>query len=84
MSHKLRLQLELDPARSATSLLDNLIKESPDKFNLGHIRTLQKRTAEWRKEQIKINQERYSQNVLTENNVINKYISLVAHSVTRG
>lgn len=84
VSHKLRLQLELDPARSATSLFDNLIKESPDKFNLGHIRTLQKRTAEWRKEQIKINQERYSQNVLTENNVINKYISLVAHSVTRG
>jgi len=29
----------------------------------------------------RINQERYSQNVLTQNSVINKYISLAAHSV---
>lgn len=84
VSHKLRLQLELNPGCRATSLLDDLIKESPEKFNAGHIRTLQTRIAEWRKEQIKINQERYSQNVLTENNMINKYISLVAHSVTGG
>jgi hypothetical protein len=51
---------------------------------MSNLRTLQSRTAQWRKEQIKINQERYSQNVLTENNVINKYISLVARSVIGG
>lgn len=84
VTHKLRLQLELNPARSATSLLDDLIKDHPDQFSMSNLRTLQTRTAQWRKEQIKINQERYYQNVLTENNVINKYISLVAHSVIGG
>jgi hypothetical protein len=84
VSHKLRLQLELNPARSTTSLLDDLIKDHPDQFSMSNLRTLQSRTAQWRKEQIKINQERYSQNVLTENNVINKYISLVARSVIGG
>ena len=84
VTRELHLQLELDPARTATSLLDNLIKDHPDQFSMSNLRTLQSRTSQWRKEQIKINQERYSQNALTENNVINKYISLVAHSVIGG
>jgi len=51
VSHKIRIQLELNPARTAKSLLDDLIKDNPDKFNIGNLRVLQKRTAQWRKEQ---------------------------------
>ena len=64
--------------------LDDLIKDNPDKFNIGNLRTLQRRTAQWRKEQTKINQQRCFENALTQDNVVNKYISLVAHSVIGG
>ena len=80
----IRLQLELYPERSAKSLLEDLIKEHPNQFSVNHLRTLQRRIKEWRKEQIKINQEKYCQNNLTENNAINKYVSLVAYSVING
>ena len=80
----IRLQLELYPERSAKSLLEDLIKEHPNQFNVNHLRTLQRRIKEWRKERIKINQEKYCQNNLTENNATNKYVSLVAYSVING
>ena len=81
---KLRVQLVLNPARTAKGLLEDLIKDSPDKFNLGNLRTLQRKISQWRKEEIKMNQEKYAQNSNTEKNAISKYISLVANSITRG
>jgi hypothetical protein len=81
---KLRFQLVLNPARTAKGLLEDLIKDSPDKFNLGNLRTLQRKISQWRKEEIKMNQEKYAQNSNTEKNAISKYISLVANSITGG
>ena len=81
---KLRFQLVLNPARTAKGLLEDLIKDSPDKFNLGNLRTLQRKISQWRKEEIKMNQEKYAQTFNTEKNAISKYISLVANSITRG
>jgi hypothetical protein len=81
---KLRFQLVLNPARTAKGLLEDLIKDSPDKFNLGNLRTLQRKISQWRKEEIKMNQEKYAQTFNTEKNAISKYISLVANSITGG
>ena len=77
------MQLELNPELTAKSLLKDLIKEYPDQFNIKHLRTLQRRIAVWRKERIKINQERHYQSTFTDNSAINKYISLIANSVIR-
>ncbi|MDR0329891.1 MAG: hypothetical protein LBH99_04460 [Rickettsia sp.] len=67
------MQLELNPTRTAKSLLDDLIKGYPNQFNINHIRTLQRRVAEWRKEQIAINQKQRYQNTITEDNAINMF-----------
>ena len=73
-------RLGLNPERTAKSLLEDLIKENSKQFNINQLRTLQKRIAKWRKEQIKIHQEKNYKNILTKNNAINNYISLIAHS----
>jgi hypothetical protein len=81
---KIRIQLELNPACTATSLLNNLIKADPEKFNTGNLRALQRKLAQWRKEQIKMKQKQYLPDSSILADEIKKYISLVAHSVTNG
>lgn len=80
----IRLQLELNAQLTATELLENLIKENPEQFSMKHLRTMQRRVACWRTQQIKINQERNCKATFTQNNTVNNYISLIAHSVTNG
>ena len=50
--NKIRMQLELNPERTAKNLLEDLIKEQPNQFNINHL-TLQQVVAEQKKEQIK-------------------------------
>ena len=50
----LRIQLELNPESTAKGLLDGLINEKPGQFNINLLRTLQRRVANWRLEQMKI------------------------------
>jgi len=51
------MQLNINSTLTVKVLLEDLIKDNPDQFSLSKLRTLQKRVANWRKEQIKINQE---------------------------
>lgn len=78
----LRMQLELNPERTAKSLLDDLIDQTPGQFNNNLLRTLQRRVADWRLQQIKIKQEKLMLN--TQNNAPGAYISLVGHAVANG
>jgi hypothetical protein len=52
---EIQLKLELNPERTAKALLDDLIVKYPTEFKPGHLRTLQRRVCQWRKEQL--NQE---------------------------
>lgn len=47
---QLQLRLEIDPSYSAKVLLEELIKEQPHQFNMSHLRTLQRKTAKWRRD----------------------------------
>lgn len=78
------MQLNINPTLTVKVLLEGLIKDNPNQFSLSKLRTLQKRVANWRKEQIKINQEYRYYKSLIENNEVSKYISLVAHSIING
>jgi len=79
--NKIRVQLELNPERTAKSLLDDLINEQPEHFNINLLRTLQRRVAEWRQEQIKIKQEKNNQKNLNRHDAINTYVSLIGQAV---
>jgi len=81
---KISTLLEATPQRSAKSFLEELIKENPEQFNMKQLRTIQRRIAQWRKEQLNINHKKTMKNISTENKVINQYISLTAHSAMRG
>ena len=48
---ELEIRLEINPQTTAKSLLEYLIQEKPHQFNIKHIRTLQRRVSDWRKEQ---------------------------------
>jgi predicted flavoprotein YhiN len=76
--------VRVKPERTAKSLLEDLIKENSKQFNINQFRTIQKRIAKWRKKQIKIHQEKNYKNILSKNNAINNYISLIAHFVING
>ncbi len=75
------LRLELDPKITAKALLEDLIKENVGQFSMKQLRTIQRRVAGWRLQQIKLNQEKNCKETLTEENSVNEYISLVAHSI---
>jgi len=45
-------RLQLEPQLTATSLLEELTKTQPVKFNASQLRTLQRRVANWRAEQV--------------------------------
>ena len=48
---ELEIRLEICPQSTAKSLLENLIQEKPNQFNIKHLRTLQRRVSDWRKKQ---------------------------------
>ena len=80
---KLRLQLELNPEHSAKNLLNGLINERPGQLNINMLRTLQRRVAGWRLQQIKIRQEKNKQLIVAQHNIIDTYVSLVGDAVTK-
>jgi len=49
---EIRLRLELIPEMSAKETIDWLMIKYPGQYNMGQIRTLQRRFAEWRQEQL--------------------------------
>ena len=49
---KIQLRLELNPGLTAKGLLEGIMKEQPEKFTFGQLRTLQRRVADWRKKQL--------------------------------
>jgi hypothetical protein len=48
VSQNLLMQLAINPVINAKDLLSNLIKEFPENFNMSHLRTLQRKIANWR------------------------------------
>jgi hypothetical protein len=48
VSKNLLMQLTINPIINAKDLLNNLIKEFPENFNMSHLRTLQRKIANWR------------------------------------
>ena len=49
---EIRLRLELIPEMTAKDTIGWLMKKYPDQYNVGQIRTLQRRFSEWRQEQL--------------------------------
>ena len=49
---EIRLRLELIPEMTAKDTIGWLMKKYPDQYNLGQVRTLQRRFSEWRQEQL--------------------------------
>ena len=80
----IRQQLELNPALTARHILEGLIKEDAGQFNLNQTRTMHRRIAEWRIQQLKMVQVKNCTKINLENNAISKYVSLVAQSVING
>ena len=78
------MQLELNPELTAKGLLESLVKENAEQFSMKYLRTMQRRVAEWRMQQIKVNQERNCKEILAQNNTISNYVSLIAHSIVNG
>ena len=82
---EIRMKLEENPELTAKSLLEDLIAKKPDQFNINHLRTLQRRVAVWRKEQVTINQKQHYKNTIAnthiKNNTISKYISLIVNTI---
>ena len=81
--HEVRLKLELNPVQTAKDLLEELSTKYPDQFNMSKLRTMQHRVAEWRQEQIKINQEKNYSNFHSVNSAVTQYVALVTQSVIR-
>ena len=52
VSQSLLIQLAMNPVINAKDLLKNLIKEFPEKFNMSHLRTLQRKIANWRNDNL--------------------------------
>ena len=77
----IQTQLELNPCRTSKSLLDDLIDNSPEKLNVNVLRTLQRRVADWRLQQVKIKQEINSQKIFKKDDAIGVYASLVGQAV---
>ncbi len=65
---EVRLRLELMPELIAKDLIGWLMVKYPNQFNMGQIRTMQRRTAEWRQEQL--GQERRLRTLMTEEDSI--------------
>ena len=72
----MRLQLELSPHLTSKSLLDGLMQQHPAEFNYKYLRTLQRRVAEWRAENVnQLNKKRIS--IMPQKDDTHQYLSLV-------
>ena len=74
------MQLELNPGLTAKGLLESLVKENAEQFSMKYLRTMQRRVAEWRMQQIKVNQKRNCKEILAQNNTISniyKYYTIL-------
>ena len=78
----IQAQLELNPARTAVSLLADLMQANAA-HHKGQLRTLQRRVTEWRAQQRKMHLEQNYPGTATEN-AVRKYVTLVAHAITNG
>jgi len=78
----IRLQLELNPECTAKFLLDNLIKEQPGQYNINLLRTLQRRVADWRLQQIKLHQDIRIENIQPLSNDVGKFITLTSRAAS--
>jgi hypothetical protein len=79
--NELSLQLTLQPDCTAKSLLDELIRRAPDQFSEKLLRTLQRRVAGWRIEQIKRFQEMNFKRGLPSTDAVTTYTTFVAHAI---
>jgi hypothetical protein len=78
----IKINLSLNPELTAKDLLQNLTKANGESFNMSHLRTMQRRMANWRTQQININQEKIlNENEGTQDDAIKNYVKLVAHSI---
>ena len=74
---KLLLRLELNPRLSAKSMLDELMEQHPQKYNKHQLRTLQRRVANWKKEQTeKLKNQRLNKKADSKIEEVNKYVTL--------
>ncbi|MBT5212926.1 MAG: transposase family protein [Candidatus Marinimicrobia bacterium] len=48
---KLRLKLELNPEKTAKSLMEELVEKDPSNFKISQLRTLQRKVKKWREKQ---------------------------------
>ena len=78
---KIKLQLELDPSRTAKSFLDDLITRKANEFNSNQLRTLQRRVSNWRVNQLKTHQEKHCEATNDRENSAKTYVSLIAHAI---
>ncbi len=73
---KIKLRLELDPHLTAKLIMEELVKEEPNTYNQKQLRTLQRRVADWRKQQWHKSNIEVISNV-SEHNDQTKFLSLV-------
>lgn len=78
---KIKLQLELDPTRTAKSFLDDLITKKTGEFSSNQLRTLQRRVSNWRVQQLKMHQETHCKINNDRDDSAEKYVSLIAHAI---
>ena len=58
-------RLAINPALTAKTILDDLIKDKSQSFNLSQLRTLQRRVKYWRKEYLKKEREKIASEITT-------------------
>jgi len=78
---KIKVQLELNPAITAKTILVKLIEKDSKKFKIGQLRTLQRRISKWQVEQLKLHQEMQSKKSPIKDESTEAYVSLIAQAV---
>ena len=63
----LQAKLELNPNLLAIELLNELLKQYPNKYNKSQLRTLQRRVAKWRKQRLQKNKNKKIKEVMADN-----------------
>lgn len=79
--HGIRVQLELNPTITAKVILKNLIKEKPDEFKIGQLRTLQRRIMKWHLKKLKMHQEIQSKKSPIQEASSELYVALISQAV---
>lgn len=79
----IRQQLELNPNQNVKSILEKLITRYPDTFQKKHLRTLQRRVAQWRISEINSIKNEHSLKVKKLSHSSDQYLSLVLANNSR-